>query len=82
LQIGEKLEIKIDEYLATGKIQDAIDLEHNERFQALTSLMTVHGVGHHRAKELYQEGYRSAEDLRKTGKWDKEFRYHNDIQLK
>ncbi|GAA5832925.1 hypothetical protein JCM5353_003306 [Sporobolomyces roseus] len=81
-KIGEKLEIKIDEYLATGKIQDAIDLEHNERFQALTSLMTVHGVGHHRAKELYQEGYRSAEDLRKTGKWDKEFRYHDDIQLK
>lgn len=82
----------------------------NERFIALSSLMTVHGVGafpipvtfplpfcvltvpvnyvsrhlpgHHRAKELYVQGYRSAEDLRKTGQWDKEFRYHDDIQLK
>lgn len=35
--------------------------------------------GHTRAKELYLQGYRSAEDLRKTGEWDKEFRYHDNI---
>ncbi|GAA5960812.1 hypothetical protein JCM3765_000826 [Sporobolomyces pararoseus] len=81
-KIGEKLAIKIDEFVATGQIQDSIDILRNERFIALTSLMTVHGVGHHRAKELYQEGYRSAEDLRKTGNWEKEFRYHDDIQEK
>ncbi|GAA5873959.1 hypothetical protein JCM16303_002643 [Sporobolomyces ruberrimus] len=81
-KIGEKIAIKIDEFVATGKIQDAVDVLTNERFIALSSLMTVHGVGHHRAKELYVQGYRSAEDLRKTGQWDKEFRYHDDIQLK
>jgi hypothetical protein len=43
--------------------------------------MTVHGVGHHTAKELYEQGYRSAEDMRASGKWEKEFRYHDDIQL-
>ncbi|GAA6017371.1 hypothetical protein JCM11491_006633, partial [Sporobolomyces phaffii] len=80
--IGEKIAIKIDEFVTTGKIQDSLDVLQNERFIALTSLMTVHGVGHHRAKELYVQGYRSAEDLRKTGQWDKEFRYHDDIQLK
>ncbi|GAA6058963.1 hypothetical protein JCM10212_001673 [Sporobolomyces blumeae] len=81
-KIGEKLERKIDEFILTGKIQGALDLETNERFLALRSLMTVHGVGHHRAKELYTEGCRSAEDLRRTGNWEKEFRYHDDIQLK
>lgn len=43
--------------------------------------MTVHGVGHHTAKELYGKGFRSAEQMRKSGKFDKEFLYHDDIQL-
>ncbi|GAA5907550.1 type-X family DNA polymerase [Sporobolomyces salmoneus] len=81
-KIGEKLAIKIDEFVRTGKIQDSVDVLENDRFIALSSLMTVHGVGHHRAKELYLQGYRSAEDLRKTGQWDKEFQYHEDIQEK
>lgn len=43
--------------------------------------MTVHGIGHHTAKELYAQGYRSADDMRKSGKWETEFKYHDDIQL-
>ncbi|GAA5933417.1 DNA-directed DNA polymerase IV [Sporobolomyces koalae] len=81
-KIGAKLAIKIDEFIATGQIKEAVEVLRNERFIALTSLMTVHGVGHTRAKELYQEGFRSAEQLRSTGKWEKEFRYHDDIQEK
>ncbi|BGP56473.1 hypothetical protein JCM8202v2_004093 [Rhodotorula sphaerocarpa] len=80
-KVGEKLAIKVDEFLNTGHIQEADDLAHNDRYQAIKSLMTVHGVGHHSAKELYSLGYRSAEDLRKSGKWEKEFKYHDDIQL-
>ncbi|GAA5919160.1 hypothetical protein JCM5296_004095 [Sporobolomyces johnsonii] len=81
-KIGEKLAKKVDEFVETGKIQEARDMLENERFLALSSLMTVHGVGHLKAKDLYSSGYRSAEDLRKTGEWEKEFRYHDDIQLK
>lgn len=42
--------------------------------------MTVHGIGHHGARDLYSQGFRSAEDMRKSGRWEKEFRYHDDIQ--
>ncbi|GAA5906148.1 hypothetical protein JCM6882_006059 [Rhodosporidiobolus microsporus] len=80
-KVGEKLAIKIDEFLQTGRIQEAVDLAQNARYQSLRSLMTVHSVGHHKAKELYEQGYRSAEDLRKSGKFDKEFLYHDDVQL-
>lgn len=101
MQVGEKLALKVDEFLETGRIKEAgpllrslfvqavgylrrsrlVDkLAHNERYQSLKSLMTVHGIGHHTAKELYAQGYRSAEDMRRSGKWEKEFRYHDDIQ--
>lgn len=80
-KVGEKLALKVDEFLQTGRIKEADDLQHNERYQALKSLMTVHGIGHHTAKELYAQGYRSADDMRKSGKWETEFKYHDDIQL-
>ncbi|GAA6028582.1 hypothetical protein JCM8097_007293 [Rhodosporidiobolus ruineniae] len=80
-KVGEKVALKIDEFLQTGKVQEALDLQHNARYQSLRSLMTVHGIGHHKAKELYEQGYRSAEDLRESGQFEKEFRYHDDIQL-
>ncbi|POY75321.1 hypothetical protein BMF94_1692, partial [Rhodotorula taiwanensis] len=80
-KVGEKLALKVDEFLDTGRIREADDLDHNERYQSLKSLMTVHGIGQHTAKELYSQGYRSAEDMRKSGHWQKEFRYHDDIQL-
>jgi len=105
-QVGEKLAIKVDEFLETGRVKEAgasllpllsssssssrtsagsrssnaDDLQHNERYQAIKSLMTVHGIGHHGARDLYTQGYRSAEDMRKSGRWEKEFRYHDDIQ--
>ncbi|GJN90271.1 hypothetical protein Rhopal_003272-T1 [Rhodotorula paludigena] len=79
-KVGEKLALKVDEFLETGRIKEADKLAHNERYQSLKSLMTVHGIGHHTAKELYAQGYRSAEDMRRSGKWEKEFRYHDDIQ--
>ncbi|GAA5824972.1 hypothetical protein JCM11251_006046 [Rhodosporidiobolus azoricus] len=79
-KVGEKLAIKIDEFLQTGRIKETDDLDQNARYQSLRSLMTVHSVGHHKAKELYEQGFRTAEDLRKSGRFDKEFRYHDDIQ--
>ncbi|GAA5852035.1 hypothetical protein JCM9279_005039 [Rhodotorula babjevae] len=79
-KVGEKLAIKVDEFLETGRVKEADDLQHNERYQAIKSLMTVHGIGHHGARDLYSQGYRSAEDMRKSGRWEKEFRYHDDIQ--
>ncbi|GAA6050647.1 hypothetical protein JCM3770_000871 [Rhodotorula araucariae] len=83
-KVGEKVARKVDEYLETGRIKEADDvaddLAHNERYQSLRSLMTVHGIGHHTAKELYSQGYRCAEDMRKSGRWEKEFLYHDEIQ--
>ncbi|BGP09413.1 hypothetical protein NBRC10512v2_005019 [Rhodotorula toruloides] len=81
VQVGGKIALRIDEFLETGRVKEADDLAHNSRYQALKSLMTVHGVGHHTAKQLYEQGYRSAEDMRRSGKWEKEFRYHDDIQI-
>ncbi|GAA5870775.1 hypothetical protein JCM8547_001705 [Rhodosporidiobolus lusitaniae] len=80
-QVGHKIALKIDEFLETDHVKDADDLLHNARFQSLKSLMTVHGVGHHKAKELYERGFTSAEEMRQSGKWQKEFMYHDDIQL-
>ncbi|GAA5904753.1 hypothetical protein JCM8208_001344 [Rhodotorula glutinis] len=80
LQVGEKLAIKVDEFLETGRVKEADELAHNERYQAISSLMTVHGIGHHGARDLYSQGFRSAEDMRKSRRWEKEFRYHDDIQ--
>ncbi|BGP41435.1 hypothetical protein JCM10449v2_005416 [Rhodotorula kratochvilovae] len=79
-KVGEKVARKVDEFLETGHIKEADDLAHNERYQSLRSLMTVHGIGHHTAKELYSQGFRCAEDMRRSGKWQKEFLYHDDIQ--
>ncbi|BGP17708.1 hypothetical protein JCM10213_005288 [Rhodosporidiobolus nylandii] len=81
-KVGEKVSIKIDEFLQTGEIREARELETNARYQSLLSLMTVHGVGQHKAKDLYAEGFRSAEDMRQSGKYAKEFLYHDDIQHK
>ncbi|GAA6024604.1 hypothetical protein JCM10207_001018 [Rhodosporidiobolus poonsookiae] len=80
-KVGGKIALKIDEFLDTGKVKDAEDLKHNARYQSLKSLMTVHGVGQHKAKELYDEGYRTADQMRQSGKWEKEFRYYEDLQL-
>ena len=68
----EKLAIKIEEFVATGQIQDSssfifhkiterssltryniVDVLRSERFIALTSLMTVHGVGSSNSSEVF-----------------------------
>ncbi|GAA5958857.1 hypothetical protein JCM3765_000759 [Sporobolomyces pararoseus] len=81
-KIGEKLELKVKEFLETGKIQDAIELRTNEEFLALKELQTVHGVGHVEALRLYQQGVRTIQDLRNRGLHLKNLLHYEDLQEK
>ncbi|GAA5979099.1 hypothetical protein JCM5350_007065 [Sporobolomyces pararoseus] len=81
-KIGEKIELKVKEFLETGKIQDAIDLKTNEEFLALKELQSVHGIGHVRALELYKQGNRTIQDLRNRGLHLKDLLHYEDLQEK
>ncbi|ELU45383.1 fingers domain of DNA polymerase lambda domain-containing protein [Rhizoctonia solani AG-1 IA] len=56
---------QIEEYLKTGNIAEARKAAASERFQVLSLLTQVHGVGAAKAREHYAAGRRSLEDLRK-----------------
>ncbi|KAF8681071.1 DNA polymerase X family [Rhizoctonia solani] len=63
--IGPKIQKLIEEYLKTGNIAEARKAAASERFQVLSLLTQVHGVGAAKAREHYAAGRRSLEDLRK-----------------
>ncbi|GAA5907455.1 type-X family DNA polymerase [Sporobolomyces salmoneus] len=81
-KVGEKISLKIKEFLETGKIQDAIDLKTNEEFLALKELQTVHGIGHTTSLSLYEQGYRSIRDLRAAKLYSTQLEYYEDSQEK
>ncbi|KAF8709731.1 DNA polymerase X family, partial [Rhizoctonia solani] len=63
--IGPKIQKLIEEYLKTSNIAEARKAAASERFQVLSLLTQVHGVGAAKAREHYATGRRSLEDLRK-----------------
>ncbi|KAM0749444.1 Nucleotidyltransferase [Meredithblackwellia eburnea MCA 4105] len=79
-KIGEKIVIKVGEFLDFGYIPEARELAKSERFLALKAFNEVNGVGPTRAKELYNDGHRTLDDLKKTGLFN--FKWHDDLQLK
>ncbi|SCV70470.1 BQ2448_1864 [Microbotryum intermedium] len=81
-KVGEKIVTKIDEYLRTGEIDDAVRAANNPKVLALKAMSAVHGVGHVIANTLYTKGLRSLEDMRKSKQWEREFQWHDDIQQK
>ncbi|SGZ26175.1 BQ5605_C024g09852 [Microbotryum silenes-dioicae] len=81
-KVGEKIVTKIEEYLRTGEIDDAIRAGNNSKALALKDMSAVHGVGHVMANSLYTKGLRSLQEMRDSKQWEKEFQWHDDIQQK
>ncbi|KAJ1309177.1 hypothetical protein OPQ81_004847 [Rhizoctonia solani] len=61
--IGPKIQKLIEEYLKTGKISEAQKAAASERFQILSLLTQVHGIGSAKAREHYAAGHRNLQDL-------------------
>ncbi|KDE06220.1 hypothetical protein MVLG_03498 [Microbotryum lychnidis-dioicae p1A1 Lamole] len=81
-KVGEKIVTKIEEYLRTGEIDDAIRAGNNSKALALKDMSAVHGVGHVMANSLYTKGLRSLQEMRDSKQWEKEFQWHDNIQQK
>ncbi|SCZ98942.1 BZ3500_MvSof-1268-A1-R1_Chr3-1g05723 [Microbotryum saponariae] len=81
-KVGEKIVTKIEEYLRTGEIDDAVRVGNNSKVLALKDMSAVHGVGHVMANSLYTKGLRSLQEMRDSKQWEKEFQWHDDIQQK
>ncbi|KAG0656232.1 hypothetical protein C6P46_000388 [Rhodotorula mucilaginosa] len=54
-KIGPKLINKIEEFLKTGKIQEAQNVLASNEYKVLTALNTVHGIGSKTAVKLYED---------------------------
>jgi DNA polymerase beta len=63
--IGKKIESKIKEILREGYLFRAQEIRVHPRTAIIEELMTVHGIGGSKAKELYQAGIRGIKDLEK-----------------
>ncbi|KAG0702866.1 hypothetical protein DFH29DRAFT_804345 [Suillus ampliporus] len=61
--LGEKILSMIKEFLKTGRIAEAKKISADLRFQSLSSFITVHGIGPHTARRLYDLGLRTLEEL-------------------
>lgn len=65
--IGPKVEKAISQFYKTGHIAEAQSILNDEAFRISKSLMEVYGVGPVKATQFYSRGYRSAEDIVKSG---------------
>ncbi|GAA5833018.1 hypothetical protein JCM11251_006481 [Rhodosporidiobolus azoricus] len=65
-KVGEKLANKIQEFLTTGRIEQAERIVRTDEFRVLKLLQQVHGIGHASANELYCAGVRNLNDLFKA----------------
>ncbi|KAI9568766.1 hypothetical protein HD554DRAFT_2021404 [Boletus coccyginus] len=57
--------LQVEEFIQTGKIQEAQKFVASTRFMSLSTFTSVHGIGPHTARHLYSLGLRSIEDLEK-----------------
>lgn len=64
--IGEKIEKKIKEILATGRLESAEVAKRNYSLNAYDALLQCYGIGPAKAKELVTAGIRSIADLREA----------------
>jgi DNA polymerase mu len=56
---------QIDEFLETGQIAESIEILASERYKSLRDFASVYTVGHHKARELYDQHHcRTLEDVR------------------
>ncbi|KAG1739124.1 uncharacterized protein EDB91DRAFT_1135971 [Suillus paluster] len=61
--LGEKVLSMIEEFLKTGRITEAQKFLADPRFQSLSAFITIHGIGPHSARRLYDLGLRTLEEL-------------------
>ncbi|KAF9243165.1 hypothetical protein BU15DRAFT_86558 [Melanogaster broomeanus] len=66
--LGEKLVSMVEEFLKTGQISEARELNTSKsieipRFLSLSAFNTIHGIGPHTARRLYSLGLRTIEEL-------------------
>ncbi|KAA0202395.1 hypothetical protein HAZT_HAZT009249 [Hyalella azteca] len=77
--IGKKIALKIDEFLATGKLEKLEKIRGDETSTALKELARVSGVGPTKARQLYDEGITTIEQLRGN---PEKLTHHQRIGLK
>jgi DNA polymerase/3'-5' exonuclease PolX len=85
--IGTKLLTRIKEVVATGVSEKLESLESNEKVSALSTFMSIWGVGQKLANELYQKGCRTLNDVRSIQdqlplQVQKALRVHEELQVK
>ncbi|SAM06050.1 hypothetical protein [Absidia glauca] len=61
--IGKKTGRIIEDYLKTGEVPDIAMVKADEEFKTLELFYNIHGVGATTAREWYNKGHRSMEDI-------------------
>jgi len=64
--VGQKIAKKIDEIISTGKLVKLENIRQDDSSVAINLLTRVSGIGPTKARELYEEGILSIEDLKKN----------------
>ncbi|KAG9098903.1 hypothetical protein FRC06_005858 [Ceratobasidium sp. 370] len=64
--IGPKILKLVGEFIKTGSISTAQQIASSERFQILSQFTAIHGIGPAKAREHYEAGCRTVEDLVKV----------------
>ena len=64
--VGKKIGLKIDEFLATGKLQKLEKIRADSSSVAINTLNRVAGIGPAKARELFDQGITTIEELRKN----------------
>jgi len=62
--VGEKISKKIDEIISTGKLPKLENIRQDDSSVAINLLTRVSGIGPAKAKDLYDQGISTIEDLR------------------
>ena len=64
--VGDKIAKKIDEFLSTGKLAKLEKIRNEDSSIAINELTRVAGIGPAKARELFESGIQSVEQLRKN----------------
>ncbi|RXW14888.1 hypothetical protein EST38_g10962 [Candolleomyces aberdarensis] len=63
--MGGKIAFKVEEYLETGSIPEAQTTLASERYQALSTFVSIYGIGPAKARQFYDMGMRNISDLQR-----------------
>ncbi|CAK8681375.1 DNA polymerase beta-like [Clavelina lepadiformis] len=77
--VGVKIAAKIDEFLSTGKLAKLEKVRHDETSLVINLFTRVTGIGPVAARKLYDDGFRTLDDLRKN---INKLTHHQQIGLK